>query len=189
MSSIGLFVLYKRHKKVEGPEDMPEWTPSNRFLESLGLFGTGTLAASTLAATTPKKGDDSAVFAASTSRSLGPSQAVPRSTFQNDEMAVSPTTTIVNPLPVRAAVAAPSTFSAMVATTHDEGPVSDMNPRLYYAKFPFKAQEFGELSFDTGDPIVVTDTTDTIWWLGYKDDGTDKPTSGVFPSNYVHQQY
>lgn len=194
MSAISLLVLYKKHKSSLGPEEMPEWTPSNRFLETLGLFGTGTLAASTIAATSPKaKGEDSAVFAASTSRSLsGPSQAIPRSTFQHEEVTVSPTTTIVNPLPpVRstAAVTAVTAFSTMksAAQSHHDGPISELNPKLYYAKYPFKAQEFGELSFEVGDAIVVTDTTDTIWWLGYKDDGTNKPTSGVFPSNYVQQ--
>ncbi|KAK4510960.1 uncharacterized protein ATC70_000069 [Mucor velutinosus] len=58
-------------------------------------------------------------------------------------------------------------------------------PKVYYAKYPFDAKEFGELAFDAQTPIVVTDTSDNVWWMGYKDDGSGNPVSGLFPSNYV----
>jgi hypothetical protein len=53
-------------------------------------------------------------------------------------------------------------------------PASDQHPQIYYAKFPFEAKEFGELSFETNTQIVVTDTSDQVWWMGYKDDGKVK---------------
>lgn len=59
------------------------------------------------------------------------------------------------------------------------------SPKVYYAKYPFDAKEFGELAFDAQTPIVVTDTSDNVWWMGYKDDGSGNPVSGLFPSNYV----
>ncbi|CEP12576.1 hypothetical protein [Parasitella parasitica] len=58
-------------------------------------------------------------------------------------------------------------------------------PQVYYAKYPFDAKEFGELAFEAKTPIVVTDTSDNVWWMGYKDDGSGNPVSGLFPSNYV----
>ncbi|KAI8979857.1 cortical protein marker for cell polarity-domain-containing protein [Mycotypha africana] len=64
-------------------------------------------------------------------------------------------------------------------------PISESSPRVFYAKFPFEAKEFGELAFDAHTPIVVTDTTDNVWWMGYKDDGSGNAISGLFPSNYV----
>jgi hypothetical protein len=89
------------------------------------------------------------------------------------------------------------------------GPATEERPQLYAAKYPFDAKEFGELGFDADESIVVTDTSDNVWWMGYKDDGkidhkknqiffflkfllllfviigTGKPVSGLFPSNYV----
>lgn len=41
-------------------------------------------------------------------------------------------------------------------------------PHLYYAKFDFVAREEGELGFEKGDPIIVVDSSDDIWWTGYK---------------------
>ncbi|KAG0838863.1 hypothetical protein G6F18_004333 [Rhizopus arrhizus] len=61
-------------------------------------------------------------------------------------------------------------------------------PLLYYAKFDFAAREPGEMGFEKSDAIIVTDTSDDIWWTGYK---TDKDTGsiiqGVFPGNYVEK--
>lgn len=77
-------------------------------------------------------------------------------------------------------------------------------PHLYYAKFDFSAREHGELGFGKADPIIVVDSSDDIWWMGYKADSkfflntlsfmfTNKVQiesdgsfiQGVFPSNYV----
>lgn len=86
-------------------------------------------------------------------------------------------------------VASASAFAALMAAAAAANPneaPSDDNPRLYYAKYPFEAKEYGELGFDANEPIVVTDASDNVWWMGYKDDGTGKPVSGLFPSNYVN---
>lgn len=63
--------------------------------------------------------------------------------------------------------------------------INEANPRIFYAKYPFKSQGNGELDLNEGDKIIVTDTSDNIWWLGSKEDGTGRVISGVFPSNYV----
>ncbi|KAI8879132.1 hypothetical protein K501DRAFT_336282 [Backusella circina FSU 941] len=86
------------------------------------------------------------------------------------------------------ASAAGISFSALMAgaLANQQGEVaSEENPHVYYAKYPFEAKEFGELSLDSGAAIVVTDTSDNVWWMGYKDDGSGNPVSGLFPSNYV----
>ncbi|CAG8454262.1 5152_t:CDS:10 [Scutellospora calospora] len=57
--------------------------------------------------------------------------------------------------------------------------------RQYYARYPFIAKEEGELDFGVGDSIYVVDTSDEVWWLGWKDDGTGNFIQGLFPSNYV----
>jgi hypothetical protein len=195
MSAAGLLFLFKQHKNARGPDDMPPWTPSNRLVDAFGLFGTGSLGAATIAATAAgAAGAGGMTEASTTGRNLaaGPSNTTSRSVFLHDDgdMGVSPTTTIVNPIPITAAAAAAGilSFDAMVASAKSNASsniVSETHPKLFYAKYPFKAQEFGELSLDAGDTIVVTDTTDNIWWLGYKDGGSNKPLSGVFPSNYV----
>lgn len=43
-------------------------------------------------------------------------------------------------------------------------------PLLYYAKFDFSAREHGELGYEKADPIIVIDSSDDIWWTGYKVD-------------------
>ncbi|KAI8381043.1 cortical protein marker for cell polarity-domain-containing protein [Radiomyces spectabilis] len=81
-----------------------------------------------------------------------------------------------------------SSFGAMMAaalTQGNDGVASEKSPHLYYAKHPFEAKEYGELDLKAGDAIVVTDTSDNVWWMGYKDDGSGNPISGLFPSNYV----
>ncbi|KAI8992503.1 cortical protein marker for cell polarity-domain-containing protein [Pilobolus umbonatus] len=45
---------------------------------------------------------------------------------------------------------------------------TDDRPHLYYAKFDFSAREHGELGFVKADPIIVVDSSDDIWWMGYK---------------------
>ena len=196
MSAVGLLFLFKKHKNAQGSDAMPPWTPTNRLIDSFGLFNTGTLGASAISATAPTTTAAAAAAAAATvatSRSVtGPSNATSRSIFSHNDagdLGISPTTTVVNPLPISAAAAAAGilSFDAMIASAKAShaGAISETNPKLFYAKYPFKAQEYGELSLEAGDTIVVTDTTDNIWWLGYKDGGANRPLSGVFPSNYV----
>ncbi|KAI8093794.1 cortical protein marker for cell polarity-domain-containing protein [Halteromyces radiatus] len=67
----------------------------------------------------------------------------------------------------------------------DQANCSADHPYLYVAKFDFSAREHGELGFEKGDPIIVIDAEDDIWWMGYKDG--EKPQQGVFPSNYVER--
>ncbi|RCI06116.1 hypothetical protein CU098_012425 [Rhizopus stolonifer] len=80
-------------------------------------------------------------------------------------------------------------FSVLLANAlksdNTGGAATEEAPKVYYAKYPFEAKEFGELAFDAHVPIVVTDATDNVWWMGYKDDGSGNPVSGLFPSNYV----
>ncbi|KAI9305250.1 cortical protein marker for cell polarity-domain-containing protein [Cunninghamella echinulata] len=67
---------------------------------------------------------------------------------------------------------------------------SEDRPYLYVAKFDFSAREHGELGFEKGDPIIVIDAEDDIWWMGFKDSHNDDdqgPQQGVFPSNYVER--
>jgi hypothetical protein len=81
-------------------------------------------------------------------------------------------------------------FSVMMANAlkndnNEKAMATEASPKVFYAKYPFEAKEFGELAFDAHTPIVVTDTSDNVWWMGYKDDGMGNPVSGLFPSNYV----
>ncbi|KAF9360603.1 hypothetical protein BGX26_008588 [Mortierella sp. AD094] len=56
---------------------------------------------------------------------------------------------------------------------------------FYYAKFPFRAREIGELGFRAGERILVVDMSDDIWWMGVIQDPNGQQVHGVFPSNYV----
>ncbi|KAI9248613.1 cortical protein marker for cell polarity-domain-containing protein [Sporodiniella umbellata] len=78
-------------------------------------------------------------------------------------------------------------FSALLAAAMHptEAPASEEKPKMYYAKYPFEAKEFGELPLATHTPIVVTDMTDNVWWMGYKEGEGGQAISGLFPSNYV----
>jgi hypothetical protein len=81
-------------------------------------------------------------------------------------------------------------FSVMMANAlknnnSEKSMATEESPKVFYAKYPFEAKEFGELAFGADTPIVVTDTSDNVWWMGYKDDGMGNPVSGLFPSNYV----
>lgn len=193
MSAIVLLFLFKQHKKSDGPNPMPAWTPSNRLIDAFGLFGTGSLGAAAIAATAAGSG---MAEGSTTSRAAaGPSAATtaPRAAFQHDDGGdlgiYSPNTTIINPIPITAAAAAAGilSFESMVASAKANTTtlINETHPKLFQAKYAFQAQEFGELSLEEGDILVVTDTTDNIWWLGYKDGGMNRPLSGVFPSNYV----
>lgn len=78
-------------------------------------------------------------------------------------------------------------MEAAARNNADDLPCTEDHPNLYYAKFDFNAREHGELGFDKGDPIIVVDRSDDIWWMGYKDNGEEGPMQGVFPSNYVER--
>lgn len=177
MSALGLLYMYKHHHKHSvGPEPMPAWSAKqHRLIDTYGLFGAGVPA----------------------NAEAGPST---RQIDQEVDLGMSPTTTLVsNPLPILTATvaAAPAAaagsktittpFDASVALSkaNQSDNISEAQPKLFYAKYEFKAQACDELSLQVGDKIVVTDTTDNVWWLGYKDGGGGEPVSGVFPSNFV----
>ncbi|CAI2351984.1 unnamed protein product [Caenorhabditis sp. 36 PRJEB53466] len=54
------------------------------------------------------------------------------------------------------------------------------------ALYDYDASQADELSFKSGDVIVVTDKSEAEWWSGHK--ATDPSKSGLFPSNYVELQ-
>ncbi|KAF9292418.1 hypothetical protein BGZ68_006364 [Mortierella alpina] len=67
---------------------------------------------------------------------------------------------------------------------------ADLSPHgsggvVYYAKYPFRAREIGELGFKAGERILVVDMSDDIWWMGVIQDANGQQVHGVFPSNYV----
>ncbi|KAI8329444.1 cortical protein marker for cell polarity-domain-containing protein [Chlamydoabsidia padenii] len=76
--------------------------------------------------------------------------------------------------------------TALQNNSNTTGKCSQDHPYLYIAKFDFSAREHGELGFEKGDPIIVIDAEDDIWWMGYKN-GQDDVLQGVFPSNYVER--
>ncbi|KAI9027635.1 cortical protein marker for cell polarity-domain-containing protein [Phycomyces nitens] len=78
-----------------------------------------------------------------------------------------------------------SLMAAAMSTSPEIEAATENSPKLYYARHSFEAKENGELSFSVGDPVVVVDTSDNIWWMGYKNDGSNHPIPGIFPSNYV----
>ncbi|KAL9555281.1 hypothetical protein MBANPS3_002434 [Mucor bainieri] len=83
-----------------------------------------------------------------------------------------------------------SDFTSIMASAiknNASSPVAtEEKPHLYYAKFDFSAREHGELGFEKADAIIVIDSSDDIWWMGYKADKSDGSfIQGVFPSNYV----
>ncbi|KAI9264062.1 cortical protein marker for cell polarity-domain-containing protein [Phascolomyces articulosus] len=173
----GLLALFakRRNSLKDTPEPMPPYIPGqNRpssLVAMLDAAQVGTLGAGATAAISGAAVAGAATAGPSNEKTLDPLSDPSRSSG--------------------AAIAAGSggvtAFGALMAAaignTSDQ--VSDDNPRLYYAKYPFDAKEYGELGFDTGNPIVVTDMSDNVWWMGYKDDGSGNPISGLFPSNYV----
>ncbi|CAG8463451.1 1367_t:CDS:2 [Funneliformis caledonium] len=83
------------------------------------------------------------------------------------------------------AVLRPSSQVHSVVITPGEGApigqgLSSGEAYEYRARYPFIAREDGEL-----DKIFVSDTSNEIWWFGYKIDQDGNFIQGVFPSNYV----
>ncbi|GMT25450.1 hypothetical protein PFISCL1PPCAC_16747 [Pristionchus fissidentatus] len=55
---------------------------------------------------------------------------------------------------------------------------------VYVAMFDYAATQADELTFKTGDSIVVTAQTDAEWWTGHVAGAPS--AAGLFPANYVH---
>ncbi|KAI9323395.1 cortical protein marker for cell polarity-domain-containing protein [Dichotomocladium elegans] len=169
----GLIVLFAKRRMNEPdiPEDMPPYVPGqNRpssFAAMLDTAQAKTLGEAALAAIAGAAAGERA------SNTAGPSKKPVETQSGN--------------------VGKNTTFAALLATaaanSQSDAPPSDEAPRLYLARYPFEAKEYGELAFDANDPIVVTDASDNVWWMGYKDDGSGKPVSGLFPSNYVMESH
>eukprot|EP01052_Picozoa_sp_SAG31_P046976 SAG31_NODE_9202_length_1317_cov_1.143678_1_plen_299_part_00 len=53
----------------------------------------------------------------------------------------------------------------------------------FLAVYDFEAQQEGDLGFFANSVIVVTQSTDPSWWVGYVEN--DPSIQGQFPSNYV----
>lgn len=198
-----IYLFLKRKNNVKYYSDpMKEWKPKHRpqsllamldaaNLQTLGGDDSGLLAADAIGAAA------GAATAASSKREdvgyttgydgrgnnsldISDSSRLRSSVYSGSVPVVGPggaATPIAMPFSLLLANALKNTSNSIVA--------SEETPKVYYAKYPFEAKEFGELAFDAHAPIVVTDTSDNVWWMGYKDDGYDKPVSGLFPSNYV----
>ncbi|KAI8341825.1 cortical protein marker for cell polarity-domain-containing protein [Chlamydoabsidia padenii] len=190
---LGWMFMKRRRQGVDYPEPMPAWKPSgspggegmtDHEVGSSKWRPASSIAAILDAAQLATLGNAAGLAIASSS-----SQQQPRNKeesnmndlgvgYGEDGAAIggmtSPTATSFDQL------------KAMALLQPDySGPATEDRPQLYAAKYPFDAKEFGELGFDADESIVVTDTSDNVWWMGYKDDGTGKPISGLFPSNYV----
>lgn len=63
-----------------------------------------------------------------------------------------------------------SVMEAAIKNNTESDVATEEKPHLYYAKFDFSAREHGELGFEKADPIIVVDSSDDIWWMGYKTD-------------------
>lgn len=68
-----------------------------------------------------------------------------------------------------------SNFKQLMATAIENNTKSQYatedQPHLYYAKFDFSQSEEDELGFGKGDAIIVIDSSDDIWWTGFKANG------------------
>ncbi|KAI8985138.1 hypothetical protein BDB01DRAFT_99841 [Pilobolus umbonatus] len=180
--AIALLYMFKKHKDNIS-NDKPlvlAWSPSNRLLDATRNNHINDSAARATAA--------ALIHRANSTDSEG--QAV----NARDEKDLGNPSSLSSISSIPRVRVSPSTlipFSSLLAAaensdTSDTG-ASENNPKLLYAKYPFKAREYGELSFEEGDPIIAIDTSDSVWWLGYKNDGMDRSKLGVFPSIYVKQ--
>ncbi|KAL0075325.1 cortical protein marker for cell polarity-domain-containing protein [Phycomyces blakesleeanus] len=162
-----LFLAWKRRRgNRDEPEPMPPWIPSNETTilpVPLSTSATSALPASSTPRTAPIPPVPPMPMSEQTGQA-GPSN-LSRAGFQN--------------------VGFGSLMAAAMATSPEIQAATENTPKLFYARHSFVAKENGELSFSVGDPVVVVDTADNIWWMGYKDDGSNHPIPGIFPSNYV----
>lgn len=178
IACVFLFLFLKRRNNVKyQTEPMPEWRPKHRPTSLLAMLDAANLHDSAILAAGPsyKREDPTTGY---TTALDGRGQSVD----------ISDTSRLRSSSGFSAGIAG-IPFSVLLANalkTNDSPAVaSDESPKVYYAKYPFEAKEFGELAFDAHISIVVTDTSDNVWWMGYKDDGSGNPVSGLFPSNYV----
>lgn len=176
----GLMALF--WKRRNGPPDSPE--PMPPYMSERGGL------ASML--DTAQAGTMSAGAAAAIAGASAPSSSAPQPSYAvadpSGAASAAGAGAGASAADAAAAVGAGTGFAALLAAAtaarRDE-PVSEDNPRLFHAKYPFEAKEHGELDLQAGDLVVVTDITDNVWWMGYKNDGEGNPVSGLFPSNYV----
>ncbi|ORY93793.1 cortical protein marker for cell polarity-domain-containing protein [Syncephalastrum racemosum] len=176
----GLMALF--WKRRNGPPDSPEPMPpymserGNGLASMLdtaqaGTMGAGAAAAIAGASAPSSSGPHASTAAADTNEATGTTGAV-QNAGAADAGAVGTGTGFA------------ALMAAAAAARHDE-PISEDNPRLFHARYPFEAKEHGELDLQAGDHVVVTDVSDNVWWMGYIDDGKGNPVWGLFPSNYV----
>jgi hypothetical protein len=196
---LGWMFMKRRRQGLDYPEPMPAWKPSSpaegmSTNQDAGWRPASSIAAILDAAQLATLGGAAGLAIASSSQHEQPKNKTESDVHGlgvGNEGLTSPTATSFDQL------------KAMALMQPDyNGPATEDRPQLYAAKYPFDAKEFGELGFDADESIVVTDTSDNVWWMGYKDDGKDfvclrvlvthccligtgKPISGLFPSNYV----
>lgn len=187
--------IKRKNQGLDYPEPMPAWQPSSNqspngvISESASQWRPASSIAAILDAAqlaTLGGGAGLAIASSSQQHKQNDTTSSPYNDYNSDYPA---TTAAATAEVANVAANEPSTFDqlkALAALQNGEtGPATEEHPQLYVAKYPFDAKEFGELGFESNEIIVVTDTSDSIWWMGYKDDGTGKPTSGLFPSNFV----
>jgi hypothetical protein len=179
LMAISFVYLYFKHKRAPVQyynDPMNEWKPKYRPTSLLAMLNAANLtdpaAVAPAVASSSHPNNDATAY----STALDPGNATHRgqaSMDMTDRLRDSSGLSMTG-----------VTFAALLARA-TEGAASDDSPTLYYAKYPFEAKEFGELAFEAQTAVVVTDTSDNVWWMGYKDDGHGNAISGLFPSNYV----
>ncbi|KAI7863016.1 cortical protein marker for cell polarity-domain-containing protein [Spinellus fusiger] len=180
----GLFFVFIRrhHAAKDDPEPMPPWASGRRASKLISMLDTAQLSA--LGGMAAYEGEAAATHEKSYQDNKAMLGVPPKIYTSHATDRTDPTTGLA----ATAAASFGAMVSAAIANRESRGadaPVSEECPQLVYAKYPFEAKEYGELSFGADEAIIVTDMNDSVWWMGYKDDGYGKPTSGLFPSNYV----
>ncbi|KAI7830378.1 hypothetical protein BC939DRAFT_439159 [Gamsiella multidivaricata] len=105
----------------------------------------------------------------------------------NSNAPTSPVTTMSTPRDITGAstAAVGAEASNMNDTNNPAAAAAVPGGVFYYAKYPFRAREIGELGFQAGARILVVDMSDDIWWMGVVQNANGQQMHGVFPSNYV----
>ncbi|KAF7731991.1 hypothetical protein EC973_007096 [Apophysomyces ossiformis] len=165
----GFLIIYirRRYTQEDVPEAMPPWVPNREASSLIAMLDAAQVGALGVADEMKEKGHASSIT----------SPGHPDSVLDMAD----------HHLGYLGAVT-PVAFGPLLAAAvsgRNAGVASEENPHLYYAKYAFEAKEYGELGFDANEAIVVIDTSDSVWWMGYKDNGQGTAMSGLFPSNYV----